>query len=250
MNLPTSPWVTIAVPSYNQGCFLEEALKSIFAQDLPVEVFVADGGSSDNSVTIIERWSDKLAGWRSHADSGQAAAINECVARGTAPYVSWLNSDDLLLPGALAVLMEALEQNPTAPAAYGRSWNLIDKTGGRRPVWVSPFDERRLALRCIISQPATLIRRTAWEAVGGLDESLHMAMDYELWWKLYKIYGPLHFVDEFVAMNREHDETKTKTKRREHYREAIAVVRKYRGRVPWKWWLAQPYAVWFRLLVR
>ncbi len=117
-------------------------------------------------------------------------------------------------------------------------------------MWVEPFSERRLALRCIVSQPATLIRRTAWEAVGGVDESLHMAMDYDLWWRLYKAFGPLHFVDDFVAANREHADTKTKTKRRLHYREAIQVVRKHHGHVPLKWWLAQPYAVWFRTMTR
>lgn len=247
---PASPQVTIAVPSYNQGRFLDDALKSIFIQGVPIEVFVADGGSKDESVEIIKRWSDRLTHWRSYADAGQAAAINECISRGTAPYVCWLNSDDLMLPTALESLIAALEQHPEAPAAYGRSWNLIDATGERRAVWVTPFDEYRLALRCIVSQPATLIRRSAWEAVGGVDESLHMAMDYDLWWKLFKHGGPMHFVDKFIAINREHDETKTKTKRREHYREAISVVRKYYGRVPLKWWIAQPYAVWYRSLIR
>lgn len=129
---------------------------------------------------------------------------------------------------------------------YGRSWNVVQKFGKRYPVWVESFNERRLALRCIISQPATLIRRSAWEAVGGVDGKLHMAMDYDLWWRLYKSAGPLHFVDDFVAVNREHDNTKTKTQRRLHYKEAMNVVRKYYGRVPLKWWLAQPYAVWFK----
>ena len=125
----------------------------------------------------------------------------------------------------------------------------MQRSGRRYPVWVEPFNERRLALRCIISQPATLIRRTAWEAVKGVDESLHMAMDYDLWWRLFKQVGPLHFVDAFVAVNREHDDTKTKTQRRRHYQEAMRVVHKYYGRVPLKWWLAQPYAVWFRSFV-
>lgn len=113
-------------------------------------------------------------------------------------------------------------------------------------MWVEPFNERRLSLRCIVSQPATLIRRSAWEAVGGVDASLHMAMDYDLWWRLFKTVGPLRFVDEFVAVNREHAETKTKTQRRRHYREAMEVVQKYHGRVPLKWWLAQPYSVWYK----
>lgn len=243
------PLITIAVPSFNQGIFLEEALASIFLQDIPVEVFVLDGGSSDSSLRVIRKWENRLAGWRSHADKGQAAAINEGIARGNSPYVCWLNSDDLFLPTGLKVLLDHMEKHKEAPAVYGRSWNLVQKNNKRYPVWVEPFREPRLALRCIISQPATLIRRDAWEAVGGVDESLHMAMDYDLWWKLFKFGGPLRFVDSYVALNRIHKSTKTNTNRRLHYKEAIKVVRKYHQHVPLKWWLAQPYAVWFKAIL-
>lgn len=244
-----TPLVTIAVPSYNQGRFLNDALESIFSQSVPAEVFVLDGGSSDNSCEVIQKWAPQLAGWRSHTDQGQAAAINEGIAQGTAPYVAWLNSDDWFMPGGLARLVRELQNQVTAPAVYGRCWNIVEKSGKRVPVWVEPFDQHRLALRCIVSQPATLIRRTAWEALGGVDAAMHMAMDYDLWWRLYKFGGPLAFIEEFVAVNREHEDTKTNTQRRRHYREAIDVVRKHYGRVPLKWWLAQPYAVWFRSLV-
>ena len=241
-----TPLVTVAVPSFNQGRFLDDALASIFQQQVPVEVFVLDGGSTDNSVDVIRKWEDQLAGWRSHSDDGQASAINEGIAQGSAPFVGWLNCDDWYLPGGLLKLLGELQSHPEAPAVYGRSWNVVQKTGKRAPVWVEPFDERRLALRCIVSQPATLIRRSAWDAVGGVDGKLDMAMDYDLWWRLYRQMGALHFLDHFVAANRDHEDTKTRTLRLRHYREAMAVVRKYHGHVPLKWWLAQPYAVWFR----
>jgi glycosyltransferase involved in cell wall biosynthesis len=245
-----APLVTIAVPSFNQGRYLADALGSIFNQGLPVEVLVADGGSSDESVSIIEKFAPRLAGWRSHRDNGQSAAVNECVAKGHAPYVCWLNSDDMLLPGGLLALVRALEANPGLPAVYGRAWNLNERTGKKSPVWVEPFDVRRLALRCIIAQPATLIRRSAWDAIGGVDERLHMAMDYDLWWRLYKKFGELGFVDDFVAINRAHDDTKTRNNRRRHYSEAMKIVKRHNGSVPLKWWLAQPYAVWFKTLIR
>jgi len=244
-----TPLVTVVVPSFNQGQFLDKALTSIFAQDVAVEVFVLDGGSTDNSVDIIKKWSTKLAAWRSHADNGQAAAINEGVAKGSAPYVCWLNSDDWFLPDGLSKLIAALDDNPTVPAVYGRSWNYVENTKKESPVWVEPFNEDRLALRCIISQPATLIRRSAWESLGGVDPSLHMVMDYDLWWRLFKFAGPLKFIDAFVAVNREHEATKTKTLRRRHYREAMAVVSKHYGSVPLKWWIYQPYSVWFKSII-
>ena len=213
-------------------------------------MFVLDGGSTDGSLDVIRKWEHRLAGWRSHVDNGQAAAINEGIALGSAPYVCWVNSDDWLLPSGLATLIAAIQAHPAAPAVYGRAWNVVETTGRRLPVWVEPFSQRRLALRCIISQPATLIRRTAWEKIGGVDEQLHMAMDYDLWWRLFRSVGALHFVDAYVAVNRDHADTKTKTQRRMHYVEAMQVVRHHNGRVPAKWWLLQPYAVWFRTIAR
>jgi GT2 family glycosyltransferase len=244
--MTAKPIVTIAVPSYNQGRFLADALTSLFDQNLPIEVFVVDGGSTDETVDVIKRFENRLTGWRSHPDRGQAAAINEGIAKGTAPYVGWLNSDDMLLSGCIQHLLDQLEHDAAAPAAYGKVWNCTDTNERRRPVLVEPFNEKRLALRCIVSQPGTLIRRTAWQAVGGLDEGLQMAIDYDLWWRLYKRFAPLAFVDEFVALNRDHPDTKTSTWRRLHYQEAIAIVRRHHGSVPMKWWLAQPYAVWLR----
>ena len=104
-----SPLVTVVVPSFNQGQFLDAALTSIFDQNVAVEVFVMDGGSTDNSVDVIEKWESRLAGWVSAPDEGQAAAINSGMAQGTAPYVCWLNSDDWLLHNGLQQLVNALQ---------------------------------------------------------------------------------------------------------------------------------------------
>lgn len=241
------PILTIAVPSLNQGAYLDKNLSSIFQQNIPVEVFIADAGSKDNSVEIIKKWEHRLAGWYSHTDSGQSSAINSCIANGTAPFVAWLNSDDWFLNDSLKHLLYALQNSPeSVPAAYGRAFNFNETKQTTKPAWVENFNEKRLALRCIMTQPATLIRRSAWEAVGGLDTNLHMAMDYDLWWRLYKKFGPPIFVNEFIAVNREHKKTKTNTNRKLHYKEAIDTVRKYYEKVPLKWWLYQPYAVWFR----
>jgi len=240
--------VTVVVPSYNQGEYLEDALRSIAEQDVTTEIIVMDGGSKDDSVEILKRWGDRLAFWCSAPDGGQAAAINEGIKRGSAPYVCWLNSDDLLEPGGLRALIAALDVNPSAPAAYGRVADLHEESGTRKDMWVEPFDEDRLAVRCIISQPGAIVRRRAWEQVGGVEASLHLAMDYDLWWRLYRRFGPFIYLPMTVAVNRTHKATKTRNNRAAHYAEAMAVVRRHYGRVPWKWWLAQPYAVWWKAL--
>jgi len=241
----TAARVSVIVPSFNQRQFIEQALESIFAQDIAVEVFVQDGGSTDGTAAVLKRWENRLAGWTSRKDAGQAAAINEGMNRGSAPYVCWLNSDDMFEDGGLATLAEALEAS-TAPAVYGRTWDIFDDQSTRKATWVQSFSRARLAKRCIVSQPGTLIRRSVWEAVGGLDPHLHMALDYDLWWRIYNQFGPLKFVDSFVASNRIHSMTKTSRFRRRHYDEAIKVVRTHHGRVPLKWFLAQPYRVWIK----
>lgn len=238
--------VTVVVPSLNQGVYLEKALRSIFEQKVSIQLFIMDGGSSDNSVEIIKKWEYKINDWRSYKDNGQANAINEGVALGDAPYICWLNSDDWMLPNGLHTLLHVLEANPETPVVYGKSWNFIEKTGKKKPTWVEPFNTSRLALRCIISQPATLIRRSAWEAVGGLDNNLHLALDYDLWWRIYKESGNFKFINKYVAVNRDHPKSKTNTQRAKHYYEAIKVVKKNYGSVPIKWVIAKPYAVWFK----
>ncbi|WP_261984905.1 glycosyltransferase [Burkholderia stagnalis] len=167
-----SPRCTIAIPTFNHGEFLERALVSVFSQDVPVEVIVLDAGSTDNTREILERWDDKLAYWRSHPDGGQAQAINEGIARGTAPYVAWLNSDDAYMPNGLARLVAALDAQPAVPAVYGRSMVIDASDRPLKPYSTEPWSRSRFARRCFISQPATIMRREAWEAVGGAERCI------------------------------------------------------------------------------
>lgn len=233
------PRITVAIPSFNQGAYLDQALQSVFSQDISAEVYVVDGGSTDNSLEVIRRWEPRLAGWRSHQDTGQAAAINEGISQGSAEYVCWLNSDDFYYPGAFKALLQYLEASE-GPAVYGKCWNVSESGEKSTPYLTMPFRELLLANYCFIAQPSTLIRRSAWEAVGGLDESLHLALDYDLWWKLYRRFGKFAFCGKFLAANRVHPGTKTRNSVDSHYRESISVVTKYYGRTPLKWRLLLP----------
>ncbi len=239
----TEPLITIAVPSFNQGQFLNKALESIFSQDIPVEVFVLDGGSRDNSVEIIKKWESKITWWRSEPDDGQSAAINEGIAKGKAPYVCWLNSDDYFLPGGLGILCNTLEEAPQSPAAYGKCLTARPDGSTFAHYLTAPFWPWLLANYCFICQPGTLMRRNVWEKVSGLDENLHMALDYDLWWRIYKAYGNFRYVRQDVAATIMHGETKTASQRKAHYTEAMAVVKKHTGHIPLKWYLAWPFMV-------
>jgi len=118
-----------------------------------------------------------------------------------------------------------MEINKVVPAVYGRTKNFLQNKNSITNVWVEPFNIKRLAVRCIISQPGTLVRRSAWEAVGGLDPKLQFSMDYDLWWRLYKEFGDLIFLDDFVAVNRVHEATKTRNYRQQHNDESISIVK-------------------------
>jgi hypothetical protein len=141
-------------------------------------------------------------------------------------------------------LVDVLERQPYAPAAYGKVWNYVEATGAKQPVWVKPFSEHRLALRCIVSQPGTLK-----DAAHGRPSA---ASTTACGWRSTTICGGgctrilrrLNLSMNSWALNRDHADTKTQ--RQLHYREAMAIVREYHGRVPLKWWLAQPCAVWLK----
>lgn len=237
--------VAIAVPSLEQGRFLPEALDSLLAQGgVQLEVAVLDAGSRDESAAVIRRYAPRLAYWRAAPDGGQAAAINEGIARlAGAEYVGWLNADDRLEPGALARMAGYLRAHPECVAVAGQA-DIIDAGGravGRFPS--RPFSRRALARTSIVCQPASLVTRRAWDAVGGLDESLHMALDYDLWWRL-SARGPIGYLEEVLAASRDHDATKTRAHQDRLYAEAFAVLRHHLGYVPWRWCLSASAFAW------
>ena len=234
------PLITVVVPSYNQGVFLDRTLESVFAQDLPLEVMVMDGGSTDNSVDIIKRWESKLTYWRSAPDDGQAQAINEGVSLGSAPFVCWLNSDDVYLENGLSDLYSLLSVHSSYPAVYVKCWHINEQDKKVAPYLSFPFNKTLLANYCFIAQPATLIRRECWEQVGGLDESFDFAMDYDLWLRLYCRFGALGYTSKYCAANRLHKDTKTHNGLQRHYAESMKAVERAYGYVPVKWKLALP----------
>jgi hypothetical protein len=185
-----SPLVSIITPSYNQGTFIEATILSVLEQDYSnLEYLVVDGASADETQEILRRYRGRLR-WISEPDEGQAHAINKGFARTRGEILGWLNSDDTYLPGAISTAVEYLVAHPDVMLVYGDA-NFMDAGGVVIGLCahVEPFDLNRLIhYSDFIVQPAAFFRRSAFEAVGGLDESLHWAMDYDLWLKISQRY--------------------------------------------------------------
>jgi GT2 family glycosyltransferase len=236
--------VAIVVPNLNQGRFLGAALDSLRDDAISVLRAVLDAGSTDDSRALTEAREAELSFWRSAPDDGQAAAVNEGITRliemhgDTVDAVGWLNADDFFVDHGLDRLWKALVDHPNWLAVAGRgALASVDGTlVGEIPT--APFSRRRFAHACTICQPATLVRRRAWEEVGGLDASLAMCFDYDLWWRLARI-GEIGYLDAVVAASRDHGETKTRTRRTEYFREATMIVRRETGSVPWHWYISE-----------
>ena len=117
--MPDKPKVSIITPSFNQARFLEQTMRSVLEQDYPnIEYIVIDGGSSDGSLEIIQKYADRLAYWQSQKDKGQTDAINQGFARANGEILAWLNSDDILYPGAVTAAVKQLLEHPEVGMVY------------------------------------------------------------------------------------------------------------------------------------
>jgi GT2 family glycosyltransferase len=235
--------VAIAVPSLNQAPYLCAALDSLAATSARVYSAVLDGGSTDQSRALLASRASELDFWRSGPDGGQAAAINEGIARLCAAHadvtaVGWLNADDVVVDDGLSRLKRALDEHPEWAAVAGRAWEIAEDGSRAGEISTAPFTREGFAQACTICQPATLIRRDVWQQIGGLDVSFNMCLDYDLWWRVVRI-GHIGYLDEVVAASRDHSLTKTRRQRARYFSEAKVIVRREIGMVPWHWYISE-----------
>ena len=242
--------ISIVTPSLNQCGFIPEMLASLNCQDYPDwEHVVFDAGSTDGSVQVWREWEGKVRseseGVTSESESesgngerrvrvfvepdrGQSDAITQGMRVATGEIVGWLTADDVFLPSALAKVAEAFEKNPDAVVVYG----LGAKTDlGGQIIKKVPFREfcpKRLSYAFGAVQPAMFFRRDAYWKVGGLDESLHYAMDWDLLLKLAKI-GKVVAIPDHLANIRYYPETKTNTGGWKRMREIAGIARTHNG---------------------
>lgn len=227
----SSPLVSIVTPSFNQANYLEETIKSVLSQDYPhFEYIIVDGGSSDGSLEIIQRYADQLAWWTSEPDRGQADAINKGFSHASGDIYAWLNSDDSYLPGTIKRAVNYLSSHPEVAMVYADA-NLVDEHGnilGRFPAQQTSF-ERMLRGSVHIPQQTTFYKAEIWQRIGGLDPSFFFAMDYDFWVRIAKITSPV-YVQQLWANFRLHGEGKTIVNDDRCYPEMLRVHRREKGK--------------------
>lgn len=226
--------VSIVMPSMNQGRYLAQALASAVAQETPqtpIEIVVADAGSTDDTVAILRGYGDRVIWW-SKPDRGQANALNLAIARSSGDTICALNCDDLLEPGAVARAAAALQDHEDADVVYGGAlW--VDADGA--PIGPYPTldsSEANWRSGCVISHPTAFVRRSALGRFGGYDESLSYSLDYELWLRLFRGGARFHRIDDVLARVRLHRDAKTIRTIRPRYHEQEQVLRRHGFAVP------------------
>lgn len=232
----------IVTPSYNQGGFIEQTIKSITSQKCKVEYWVMDGGSHDETKNILGKFGERI-NWVSEKDKGQADAINKGIAKiktnqNQHQIFAYLNSDDYYLPGAFEAVAEAFERNPDRMWLVGdamivdqenqethqvirwykKLWRLLMRLGvGEWPLKIlNPFP-----------QPAVFVRWEAVKKIGKFKEELVYTLDYDYWLRLHQKFGAPIFLSRALAIFRIHSSSKGETGFDEQFEEQLQVAKKF-----------------------
>ena len=229
--------ITILTPSLNQASFLRPAIASVLDQqgDFELNLIVIDGGSTDGTIDLLRSIPDSRLNWTSAPDRGQASAINRGLQSADGDIIGWLNSDDLYLPSALATVAQAFT-NPQTQWLVGRC-QIINESGHPIRSAIAAYKDhrlgrysyRKLLRENFIAQPAVFWRRSLTQqigGIGGLDESLHYTMDYDLWLRLGRV-APPQIVNQILAQFRLHSASKSGKLNRAQFDEGYAVAQRY-----------------------
>ena len=233
------PSISIIVPNFNGGATLEATLLSLIEQRYPnLEILVVDGASTDNSVEVIRRYENQIAWWVSEKDRGQSHAINKGFARCTGDVVNWLCSDDVLLPGALHAVAKAFTEEPRPDVVAG-ACRFCYRNEPERDRLDQPAQWRLELMPCTnpLPQPGCFYRRSLLDRVPVLDESLHYAMDFDLWNYFRQRGAKWKFIPDVLSVMYFTDENKTSSGAVKITKEFEAIYKRYvHERIPLTFW--------------
>lgn len=206
--MQTNPRISIITPSFNQASYLEQTIRSVLEQDYAdIEYMVVDGGSTDGSLEIIQRYAGRLDWWVSEPDLGQADAINKGLARASGEIIAWLNSDDLYQPGTLAKVAAVFKAHPQVGLVYGDVLSIDQDSQVFNLMRFRQFALPDLLTFNIISQPGVFMRRDIQQQAGTLDTRFHYLLDHHLWIRMAH-QAPMLYLPETLAAARYHPDAK------------------------------------------
>ncbi len=225
--------ISIITPSFNQGQFIEQTIQSVLNQNYPnLEYIVMDGGSTDDTLSILKKYEGKLK-WFSGKDKGQSDAINKGLKMATGDIVAWLNSDDYFLPGMLRKVADEFEKNKKTQWVTG-DYRIVDEKGKQIQSFIPWYKGllrkhptfNMLSFANFIIQPSTFWKKNIMEEVGYLREEYHLCMDYDLWLRIMKKYQPAVFSTPLSAF-RIHGTSKGKLQYGIQFKEEVQVAKQY-----------------------
>lgn len=222
------PKITIVTPSYNQAPYLEECIQSVLSQNYPnLEYIIMDGGSTDGSVEIIKKYEKYLTYWQSKPDGGQYAAVEEGFRRSTGEILTWINSDDMLLPGALRKAAAIFLNRPDVQWITGKVCTL-EADGTIHWAALAPVFWNRAKYLAkdykYIQQEGSFWRRQLWEKAGAfLWKESRLAGDLELWNRFFR-HADLYTAEAFLGAFRMQPNRKTASLLEKYNQEAEAVL--------------------------
>lgn len=220
------PVVSIITPSFNQGEFIAQTVNSVLTQDYShIEYLVMDGGSSDDTIRVLNSYGDQVR-WYSEKDDGQSHAINKGWQMSRGEILSWLNSDDLLYPGAVSSVMRVFQQYPDVIGVYGNC-HYVDQNSeviGQYATQPWSYAELLKSATNFIPQPSLFLRRRVLERAGWLNEKLHYVMDYELCLRLGQ-HGIIRYLPQTLAALRLHRDAKSLSAVSAFGTELVAVIK-------------------------
>jgi len=228
------PLVSIVTPSLNMARFLPETIESVLAQDYPgIEYIVVDGGSTDGTRAILEGYADRIR-CLTGKDKGPSDAAHRGFLEARGDIFSWLNADDILLPGAVRAAAGHLNSHPEIDVVYGEGW-WIDEEGriiSRYPTL--PWDPRLLQRDCFICQPAAFMRASSYRRCG-LDPEVNQSFDYDLWIRMAKQGFRFEAIPQYLAHSRMHAGAKTFHERQDVFEASMSLLKRHYDYVPLSW---------------
>ena len=204
------PKITVVTPSYNQKEFIERTILSIINQNYPnLEYIVCDGGSTDGTIDILKKYDKQIDWWISEKDKGQTDAINKGMKKATGDIVCWINSDDILLPGALYNVANFFQKHPECDFANGYTIEIDkeDKILKFTHIIMSRFFFEKGCYN--ISQQGMFWKRNLFDKIGYLNESFHAKMDVEWLIRVYESGANIQLLNKHLGAIRIYGETKT-----------------------------------------